>query len=567
MRARRRVMNRHDQELGRTRGRESYRIPAQRSSAGGSNSRVNGCRLAVAVLAAVGAPLFASTAGAVPLYHEIYRPQFHFTPARNWMNDPNGLIYHRGRYQLFFQYNPYGITFGNVSWGHAVSKDLVHWTQLPVAIPADNTEYVFSGSVVYDRRNTSGLGTRQNPPLVAVYTSAQKATGIQEQALAYSTDGGTTWTKYAANPVLTINSKNFRDPKVFWYAAGHEWMMVVARSDLRKVEFFSSHDLKHWTYLSSFGPAGSVTGVWECPDLFPLPVNGNAHHTKWVLVVNVNPGAIAGGSGTEYFLGRFDGTRFIPDSPATYTHVDEMMFAHAPAVAGNQPARWVDYGADHYASNTYNDAPNGRRIEIAWMNNWSYGVSIPTSPWRGADAFPREMSLQRIDGTVRLVQQPMPQLRSLRSGPPFRAANVKLTDRTRTLRARGKTLEIDALLRAGSATRLGLNVRVGDGHYTQIGYDRPTHRVYVDRRSSGYVSFAPTFAGVQTAPLHLHNHWLRLRVLVDASSVEVFANHGEVVLTDQIFPDATSTGVSLFAQGGSATLAHLKAWDLKSIWP
>ena len=203
--------------------------------------------------------------------------------------------------------------------GHAVSRDLVHWKELPVAIPQDNNEYVFSGSVVLDKDNTSGFGTRKNPPLVAVYTSDQKATGIQEQALAYSLDGGLTWTKYSGNPILNVNSQNFRDPKVFWYAPDHEWMMVVARSDIHEVQFYSSPDLKTWTYLSEFGPAGATGGQWECPDLYPLDVNGNPRETKWVLVVNVNPGSYAGGSGTQYFVGQFNGKTFTDNEPVSYT--------------------------------------------------------------------------------------------------------------------------------------------------------------------------------------------------------------------------------------------------------
>ncbi len=239
-------------------------------------------------------------------YQEPYRPQYHFTPAQNWMNDPNGLIYYHGQYNLFFQYNPSGTTWGNIEWGHAVSTDLVHWTEEPVAIPQDSNEFVFSGSVVYDKTDSSGLGSALNPPLVAIYTSAQKATGIQRQSLAYSLDGGTTWTKYAGNPVLDLGSQNFRDPKVFWYAPGNEWLMVVARSDLHEVYFYSSTDLKQWTYLSEFGPAGATGGVWECPDLYPLPVDGNPNNVKWVLTVNLNPGSYAGGSGAQYFLGSFN---------------------------------------------------------------------------------------------------------------------------------------------------------------------------------------------------------------------------------------------------------------------
>ena len=252
------------------------------------------------------------------LYHEPYRPQFHFTPAKNWMNDPNGPIYYKGRYHLFYQYNPSGTTWGNISWGHAVSTDLVHWKELPIAIPQDDNEYIFSGSVVYDRKNTSGLGTAANPPLVAVYTASLKSNGIQEQSLASSTDGGLTWTKYANNPVLNLDSTNFRDPKVFWYPKTRTWEMVVALSDQHKVSIYSSPDLKTWTHQSDFGPAGATGGVWECPNLFPLKVKGT-DETKWVLVVGINPGGIAGGSGDQYFVGSFDGTTFTSNDPATYT--------------------------------------------------------------------------------------------------------------------------------------------------------------------------------------------------------------------------------------------------------
>src|SRR5215207_4483621 len=248
-------------------------------------------------------------------YDQTYRPQFHYSPAKNWMNDPNGLVYYKGQYHLFYQYNPKGNTWGNMSWGHAVSPDLVHWKELPVAIPYDETELVFSGSAVVDENNTSGFGTKANPPLVAIYTSAKP--GSQSQALAYSTDGGLTFTKYGT--VLDIGSAEFRDPKVFWYAPAKAWRMVVVKATEHEVSIYSSPDLKKWTHLSDFGPAGAVGGVWECPDLFPLAVDGNPRNVKWVMVVNLNPGGIAGGSGGQYFIGDFDGTTFTSDDPATYT--------------------------------------------------------------------------------------------------------------------------------------------------------------------------------------------------------------------------------------------------------
>ena len=277
----------------------------------GSARASHGRRVAVALAAVVTAVLVAagqvapaaaaqgrvgaSAARVGAPYTETYRPQFHFSPARNWMNDPNGLLYYRGEYHLFFQYNPSGNTWGNISWGHAVSRDLVHWRELPVAIPADAQNYAFSGSAVIDYRNTSGFGRPGNPAMVAIYTATDRVTNMQRQAVAYSLDRGRTFTKYGI--VLDIGSTNFRDPKVFWYAPGHEWLMTAVLSDQHKVTFYTSPDLKHWTHLSDFGPAGATGGVWECPDLFPLPDPRHPGKQKWILVVNLNPGGIAGGSG------------------------------------------------------------------------------------------------------------------------------------------------------------------------------------------------------------------------------------------------------------------------------
>ncbi|GLW55074.1 glycoside hydrolase family 32 protein [Kitasatospora phosalacinea] len=251
-------------------------------------------------------------------FQEQYRPQVHYTPAQNWMNDPNGLVYYQGEYHLFYQYNPNGNSWGDMSWGHAVSTDLVHWKELPLAIPRSEDEMVFSGSVVVDADNTSGLGTRANPAMVAVYTSAYND-GRQAQSLAYSTDRGRTWTKYSGNPVLDIGSRAFRDPKVQWYAPTRSWLMTVSLADEHKVEFYTSEDLKSWSLLSEFGPAGATGGGWECPDFFPLAVDGDPEHVKWVMVVNINPGGIAGGSGAQYFVGDFDGTTFTPDDNGSYT--------------------------------------------------------------------------------------------------------------------------------------------------------------------------------------------------------------------------------------------------------
>ncbi|GAA4558222.1 GH32 C-terminal domain-containing protein [Streptomyces collinus] len=276
---------------------------------------------AVATVCALSAAPLAPQAVAADTspYTETYRPQFHFTPEKNWMNDPNGLVYYKGEYHLFYQHNPNGNSFGDISWGHAVSKDLVHWKELPIALSHDDEELVFSGSAVVDWNNTTGFGTRKNPPMVAIYTSAYKDGSKQAQSLAYSTDRGRTWTKYRGNPVIDIGSKDFRDPKVQWYAPTKSWLMTVSLSKDHKVRFYSSKNLKDWELLSEFGPAGSTAGVWECPDLFPLAVDGDPDNIKWVLVVNINPGGIAGGSGSQYFIGDFDGKKFTAEDKGTYT--------------------------------------------------------------------------------------------------------------------------------------------------------------------------------------------------------------------------------------------------------
>jgi levanase len=809
-------------------------------------------------------------------YEELYRPQYHFTPAKNWMNDPNGLVYYKGEYHLFYQHNPFGNTWGHMSWGHAVSRDLVHWEHLPVAIPEEGSEAIFSGSAVVDRENTTGFGTRNNPAMVAIYTSAYP--GKQAQSLAYSTDRGRTWTKYAGNPVLDINSGEFRDPKVFWYAPERKWVMAVVKALEHKVQLYSSPDLKTWKHMSDFGPANAVGGAWECPDLFPLAVDGDRKNTKWVLLVSMNPGGIAGGSGMQYFVGDFDGTTFTADNvlgaytppagqvlqdfesgsygdwvatgtafgagpaqgnvppqggvtgyqgsglansfhnedrgtgrltspeftitqtylnfligggnhphdPATvdgpppagtvfadfegdtygagwtatgtfagtrppagtigdqqpvsgyegsqlvntfidhdngtghitspefivtndyinfllgggnhpypggtgnpptavnlivdgnvvrtatgqdgealnwtnwnvsdfkgktaridivdentggWGHInadqfvfsdqpafprsvetavnllvdgevvrtatgsnsegldwtswdlrdligetariqlvdantggwghllaDHFMFASEPALSVLERSSWVDYGKDFYAAVTYNDAPGGRRIAIGWMSNWNYAGATPTSPWRSAMSVPRELGLETIDGTPQLVQEPVRELRSLRSGWPARHGRYAVPEGTTSLPVGGKALEIMADLDLGDAERAGFKVRTGDGEETVVGYDAERQQVYVDRTRSGDIGFSRDFPGVQRAPLAARDGTVQLHILVDWSSVEVFADRGQRVITDLIFPKPESDGLQVFAEGGRAGVERLRVWRMRSAW-
>ncbi|MET9897395.1 GH32 C-terminal domain-containing protein [Streptomyces sp. NPDC006446] len=832
---------------------------------------------AVATVCALSAAPLAPRAVAAdtPPNTETYRPQFHFTPEKNWMNDPNGLVYYQGEYHLFYQYNPNGNSWGDMSWGHAVSKDLVHWKQLPLALAHDDKEMVFSGSAVVDWDNTTGFGTKKNPAMVAIYTSYSKSTGIQAQSLAYSTDRGRTWTKYQGNPVLDIGSKEFRDPKVQWYAPTKSWLMTVSLSTEHKVRFYSSKNLKDWSLLSDFGPFGATGGVWECPDLFPLAVDGDKKKIKWVLVVNINPGGIAGGSAAQYFIGDFDGKKFIADDKGTYTpppgnvmqdfegtdfgswtstgtafgqaptagavegqgtvagfdgkglansfhsgdattgtltsppftvdskylnfkvgggrhpHMPGTVMEQGPPPAGTviadfeggtygdwttigdafgttpatgtlpnqmevsgflgsglvdsflngdsttgtltspeftidkdyvnfligggnhpadsdnptavellvdgkvvrsttgqdgealnwaswdvrdlagkkaqikivddntsgwghlnvdhimlsdtqaqpvsqetsvnlivdgkvvrsatgsnsetldwasfdmrpyagkeaqiqivdmntagwghiladqftaadtaaqsvvQRADWADYGKDYYAAVSWENAPGGKRYMIGWMNNWDYSGAIPTSPWRGAQSIPREMALRTIDGRIRLTSKPVNSVTSLRQKHPASAADVTVKNTSKNLigpAAKGKALDIEATFSLKDAERFGLKVRTGaGGEETVIGYDATAQELYVDRTHSGAVDFNTSFPGVQTAPLKAKNGKVKLRILLDRSSVEVFGGRGEAAITDQIFPDPASQGVQVFAENGSVKLDRAVVWHL-----
>jgi len=488
-----------------------------------------------------------------PTYVERYRPQYHFTPAINWMNDPNGLVYFDGEYHLFYQFNPFGDTWGHMSWGHAVSRDLVHWTHLPVAIPEENGVMAYSGSAVVDWKNTSGFGQGGKPPLVAIYTGDRKTN--ESQYIAYSTDRGRTWTRYAGNPVLDVGKADFRDPKVFWYEPQQRWIMVLALPPEHKVSLYGSRDLKQWTHLSDFGPAAATGGVWECPDLFELPVDGDRRNSRWVLIVNLNPGGPVGGSGTQYFVGHFDGTRFTPDSPARAT-ADSIL--------------WADFGKDFYAGVSWSDIPrtDGRRVWIGWMSNWQYAKQIPTAPWRSAQSLPRTLALTSTSDGIRLVQQPVVELQSLRGAPRRVAARTIPQGVTSldSLGIAGTSMEIVAELEAGSASEFGLKVRTGPTEETVIGVEPKARRFFSDRTRSGDTSFHRDFSGRHYAPLPIENGRVRLHIFVDWSSVEVFAGDGRSVITEQVFPAPESRGVALYATGGAARLVSLEAWPLASAW-
>jgi levanase/levanbiose-producing levanase len=502
-----------------------------------------------------------------------FRPAIHFTAKDTWLNDPNGLVFHNGLYHLFFQNNPHGNVWGNMSWGHATSRDLLHWTEHPVAIACDETEDIFSGSVVVDHGNTSGLGTPDSPALVAIYTSAYKAasehSGTQAQSLAYSTDAGMTWRKYAGNPVLTRNSAHFRDPKVFRYQGdqGACWIMVAVEAQHQKVVLYRSDDLKSWEFLSDFGPANADASEWECPDLFPLAVDGDPDNIKWVLIVNVNPGAVAGGSGGQYFVGHFDGVRFVADacSVAVPGGVSALGDS-AAAAAGLQQCLWLDWGRDCYASVSFSNVPDGRRIIMGWMNNWDYANQLPTSPWRSSMTLAREVRLTAVNGSARLIQQPV--LTGTCPGEePAAAQNLmdtgafELQDSVFQLpeAVSGKAQVIAAEILPGGAEQVAFHLFMRDDGSagTVLSYNAATAELILDRRSSGDIGFHEKFASVESAPLVLEDGALKLQIIVDHCSIEVFAQDGKVVLTDLVFPDQGTVANHLAITGGPSTIRTL----------
>ena len=475
-------------------------------------------------------------------YREPHRPGFHFTPEINWMNDPNGLVFFDGEYHLFYQHNPYANEWGHMSWGHAVSEDLLHWKHLPIALHDEYDLMAFSGSAVVDLDDRSGFGEDGKVPLVAIYTG--HGFGKQTQDLAYSIDRGRTWTKYAGNPVLDIGEADFRDPKVFWHQPTSKWVMVVSLAAEKRIRFYSSNDLKAWNLLSEFGPAGVQNKPnWECPDLFELPIEGEPGQTRWVLETGMGKGAIQGGSGGEYFTGEFDGERFVADS---------------------LDSQWVDYGRDFYAAASWSDIPasDGRRLWLGWMNNWETALN-PTSPWRSAMSIPREVTLRRIDNRLRLCQTPVRELVKIR-GEEFSRARF-VCDKITPIELHGQQLDIEVEFAVGTATEFGVRVLMSGQEQSVVGYDVAKQEVFIDRTHSGNVAFHTAFAGRHAGPLPAREGRVRMRIVVDKSSVEVFANDGETVLTDLVFPRSGSDGVEILASGGSCEVVQFRAWPLAKV--
>ena len=444
------------------------------------------------------------------------RPSLHFAPERNWINDPNGLIYYKGKYHLFFQHNPFANVWGHMSWGHAVSEDLITWKEQEVAISADETHAIFSGSAIVDYFNTTGFGSLENPPMVAIYTAHKHDHSHQSQALAYSLDEGSTWIKYVANPVLDLGLDHFRDPKVTWDRTSESWLMSVAKSKEQKVSFYTSNNLKEWSHLSDFGPAGVVDGDWECPDLFPIAVEGTENIIKWVLLISLNPGGLTGGSGTQYFIGNWDGREFLADDVSP---------------------RWVDYGRDNYAGVTFNDAPNNRRVFIGWMNNWEYAHNLPTDPWRGAMTLPRELSLISKTGKLLLAANPVAEYKNYVGEKISAGTSAEL-------------LEIKTSVLIGGGLSTKIRVTGDNGNFFEFGYDIKSNSLFLDR-SHAWNEIQSTH--LHSAPIISDEEILDMTAIIDRSSVEIFAAGGTHVVTDLLFLAGANRSVTFeIAEGFQA---------------
>jgi fructan beta-fructosidase len=489
-------------------------------------------------------------------YMEKYRPQFHFSPETGWMNDPNGMVFYAGEYHLFYQYYPDSTVWGPMHWGHAVSTDMVHWTHLPIALYPDSLGYIFSGSAVVDADNTSGFGTENIPPMVAVFTyhnSELEKTGsvaFQSQGIAWSIDKGRTWTKYSGNPVLpNPGKKDFRDPKVFWHNETGRWIMILAVQD--RVNLYSSADLKSWSFESEFGSdAGAHGGVWECPDLFPLKVEGSAD-TKWVMLVSINPGGPNGGSATQYFTGKFVGKKFIPDENGV---------------------KWMDWGTDNYAGVTWSDIPetDDRRLFLGWMSNWNYATVVPTTVWRSAMTVPRELALTYEKGKYYLSSRPVSELTILRKESksiiPEEVSNS--SDADLIIEDQGlnqSEIEFELKIPEGYNDSLGIILENNIGENTIIGYSVPGKHIFIDRTKSGNTSFSERFAGVATAPYE-SGRTLKMHLFIDASSVELFVDNGKLVMTSLFFPAESYTKLRFFSKSPKSYPEIVRYYKLENIW-
>jgi len=479
-------------------------------------------------------------------YKEQFRPQFHFSPKEKWMNDPNGLVYHNSIYHLFYQYYPQDIVWGPMHWGHAISKDLISWEHKPIALFPDEHGFIFSGSAVVDTHNSSGFGTKENPPLVAIFTyhlMKGEKTGrkdFQTQGIAYSLDNGDTWTKYKDNPVIGNDGiKDFRDPKVFWYEETNQWIMVLVAGDHAK--FYSSSDLKSWTHLSDFGKTkGAHGGVWECPDLFKLKVEGT-NEEKWILLISINPGAPNGGSGTQYFIGDFDSKTF------TAGHTDE---------------KWIDYGTDNYAGVTYNNTPNKERVFIGWMSNWNYARDTPTKKWRSAMTLPRKLSLKKENEDYFLKNEVIETFNDFKTVVE-RKDSISLEKEF--------SLDYDNFNQSEITYKMNLThdlklVLKNENEKLVFQMNPTTEQIILNRKNSGLVNFEKSFADKDhVMPYLTLDKEVDVKLILDQSSIEIFIDNGRYVMTEQIFPTKNYKTLSIVSNG-KGILKDFIVSKIKSIW-
>lgn len=472
---------------------------------------------------------------------EKFRPVYHHTPAYGWMNDPNGMFYKDGVYHLYFQYNPYGSVWGNMHWGHSTSTDLMHWKFEGCAIVPDAWGAIFSGSCVVDHENTAGFGKEA---VVAFYTSA-KATpwgDVQSQSMAYSLDNGKTFVKYEGNPILTSSEKDFRDPKVFWYAPGKHWVMMLAVG--QHMEIYSSVNLKEWKKESEFGAMqGAHGGVWECPDLVEIPVEGT-REKKWVLICNLNPGGPFGGSAAQYFVGSFDGKKFVNESPTQ--------------------TKWMDWGKDNYATVTWNNAPDGRCIALGWMSNWQYANNVPTRQYRSANTLARDLTLYREGQELYLKSTPSVEVKKARgkkvSIPSFRVSEKH--EIVNLFEEKQGAYEVEILIQNAGASKIAFCLLNDKGEKVSMYYDLNRKQFVMDRSESGTVDFSKDFPAVTVAPANVDKE-LTLRLFVDRSSIEAFGEDGKFVMTNLVFPSQPYVKMCFEADKNGYAVKTLNVYKLQ----
>lgn len=472
---------------------------------------------------------------------EMFRPVYHHTPVYGWMNDPNGMFYKDGVYHLYFQYNPYGSVWGNMHWGHSTSTDLMHWNFEGCAIVPDAWGAIFSGSCVVDHNNTAGFG---KGAVVAFYTSA-KATpwgDVQSQSMAYSLDNGKTFTKYEGNPILTSSEKDFRDPKVFWYAPGKHWVMILAVG--QHMEIYSSVNLKEWKKESEFGAMqGAHGGVWECPDLVEIPVEGT-REKKWVLICNLNPGGPFGGSAAQYFVGSFDGKKFVNESPTQ--------------------TKWMDWGKDNYATVTWNNAPDGRCIALGWMSNWQYANNVPTRQYRSANTLARDLTLYREGQELYLKSTPSSEVKKAR-GKKVSIPSFKVSEKhemVNLFEEKQGAYEVEIVIQNTGASKIAFCLLNDKGEKVSMYYDLNRKQFVMDRSESGKVDFSKDFSAVTVAPVNVDKE-LTLRLFVDRSSIEAFGEDGKFVMTNLVFPSQPYVKMCFEADKNEYAVKSLNVYKLQ----